>query len=316
MEEMRRAAVDDPDQVVRVRVPAKVNLALCVGPLGDDGFHPLGTVFHALNLYDEVVAEKRPSGQISLTLSGDGLDDVPADESNLAWRAARLLADRHGTPDLGVHLHLKKSIPVAGGMAGGSADAAGALLACSVLWDLDTTPDDLHELAAELGSDVPFPLMGGTAIGTGRGDQLVPMLSRGTYHWVLALAHDGLSTPAVFRRFDELQARPDATPTGTAIPDGVAAALAKGDAAALGGALHNDLQAAAVDLRPELGETLRAGLEAGALGAVVSGSGPTCAFLAADEAAAMDLAAALAAVASVRATRRASGPVSGATLIT
>ncbi|MEL4359307.1 MULTISPECIES: 4-(cytidine 5'-diphospho)-2-C-methyl-D-erythritol kinase [unclassified Luteococcus] len=305
----------DSNQSVRVRVPAKINLALCVGPVRPDGFHPLGTVFHAVSLFDEVLALPGDPGQVLLTMSGDGLEEVPADGSNLACRAARLLAERHGTPDLGVRLHLKKSIPVAGGMAGGSADCAGALLACSMLWDLDTTPDDLHDLAAELGSDAPFPLMGGNAIGTGRGDQLVPMISRGQYHWVLAFAHEGLSTPAVFRRFDELQALPGAPATGTEIPPEVSAALATGDAVRLGRALHNDLQAAAVDLRPELGQTLRAGLAAGALGGIVSGSGPTCAFLAASEPAAMDLSSVLAKLPTVRATRRATGPVPGATIL-
>ncbi|WP_394276261.1 4-(cytidine 5'-diphospho)-2-C-methyl-D-erythritol kinase [Luteococcus sp.] len=305
----------DQTAPVRVRVPAKVNLALCVGDLDQDGYHPLGTVFHALGIYDEVVASPAPDGHTSLTISGEGADELPTDERNLAWRAARLLAGRHGDPAMGVALHLKKQIPVAGGMAGGSADAAGALLACSVLWDLDTTPDDLHSLAAELGSDVPFGLLGGTAIGRGRGDQLVPMITRGTYHWVLAMAHEGLGTPGVFRRFDELQARPGARPSSTDIPSGVTAALACGDVRALGAALCNDLQEAALDLRPELRETLQAGLDAGALGALVSGSGPTCAFLAANEAAAMDLRAALGQAPTVRATRRTTGPVPGASLI-
>lgn len=315
MEAKQISASKDPSQRVRVRVPAKVNLALCVGSLADDGYHPLGTVFHALSLFDEVIATPGEPGTVVLTMSGEGLEGVPADETNLAVRAARLLAQRHGSPDLGVRLHLKKTIPVAGGMAGGSADAAGALLACAMLWDLDTIPDDLHELAAELGSDVPFPLMGGNAIGRGHGDQLVPLLGRGTYHWVLALAHEGLSTPAVFRRFDEMAARPDAAPASTEIPCAVAEALAKADPQALGKALRNDLQAAALDLRPELAQILQAGLDAGALGAMVSGSGPTCAFLAGSESAAMDLSAALAKLPQVRATRRATGPVPGATVL-
>lgn len=310
MEQTSRNAQPEALDQVRVRVPAKVNLALCVGPLGEDGFHPLGTVFHALSLFDEVIAAPGDPGEVSLTVSGEDIDGVPADGTNLAARAARLLAERHGSPRLGVRLHLRKNIPVAGGMAGGSADAAGALLACSVLWDLDTTPDDLHVLAAELGSDVPFGLVGANAIGRGRGDQLLPLLSRGTYHWVLALAEEGLSTPAVFRRFDEMGA-----PGDTDIPAAITDALAKADVQALGRALRNDLEAAALDLRPELAATLAAGRSAGALGAVVSGSGPTCAFLAADESSAMDLAAALAKAPTVRAVRRAHGPVHGATLI-
>lgn len=294
----------------RVRVPAKVNLALCVGGLRPDGYHPLGTVFHAISLFDEVTATPAPAGVIELTGQGEGVDVVPWDERNLVWKAARLLADRFGRDDLGVRLHVKKSIPVAGGMAGGSADCAGALLACSMLWDLDTTPDDLHDLAAELGSDVPFGLVGGNAIGRGRGDELVPLLARGTYHWVVALAHGGLGTPEVFRRFDELGA-----PSGTDIPDAVLNALACGDAPALGRAMRNDLQAAALDLRPELAETIEFGLAHGALGGIVSGSGPTCVFLVAGESEGMDLAAALSGRSQVRAVRRATGAVPGATLI-
>lgn len=310
MEATRRQPQSEPLDQVRVRVPAKVNLALCVDALGDDGYHRLGTVFQALSLFDEVVATPGEPGEVSLVVAGDDVDGVPVGETNLAVRAARLLAERHGHDGLGVRLHLRKQIPVAGGMAGGSADAAGALLACSVLWDLDTTPDDLHELAAELGSDVPFALVGGTAIGTGRGDQLVPVLARGTYHWVLALAHDGLSTPAVFRRFDEMGA-----PGDPAVPPSVAHALAHADPHGLAAALRNDLQAPALDLRPELAETLAAGRSAGALGGIVSGSGPTCAFLAADEASAMDIARALSRQPTVRAVRRATGPVHGAALI-
>lgn len=294
----------------RVRVPAKVNLALCVGGLRPDGYHPLGTVFHAISLFDEVTATAAPAGVIELTTQGEGADFVPTDERNLAWRAASLLAERFGRDDLGVRLHVKKQIPVAGGMAGGSADGAGALLACSMLWDLDTTPDDLHELAAELGSDVPFSLLGGNAIGRGRGDELVPLLGRGTYHWVVALAHGGLSTPTVFARFDEMGAHGD-----TDIPDEVMNALASADSVALGRALRNDLQAAAFDLRPELADTVDFGLAHGALGGIVSGSGPTCVFLAAGEPQAMDLASALARRSQVRAVRRATGPVPGATLI-
>lgn len=299
---------------VRVRVPAKVNLALCVGPLGADGYHPLGTVFHALSLFDEVIAAPAAPGRVSVAVSGDSSSGVPADESNLAVRAARLLAEDFGRPDLGVALQLRKQIPVAGGMAGGSADAAAALLACSVLWDLDTTPDDLHALAARLGADVPFPLVGDNAIGRGRGDELVPLLSRGTYHWVLAFAEGGLSTPTVFRRFDELAADGRVSPD-TSIPPQVAESLAKADAAGLGRALRNDLQAAALDLRPELGDTLAAGLAAGALGGIVSGSGPTCAFLAESESSAMDLSSHLAKLPQVAATRRATGPVPGARLL-
>lgn len=309
-------------QSVRVRVPAKLNLALRVGPRGDDGYHPLATVFHAVSLYDEVVASPAEPGTISLHVSGEGASDVPADSRNLAWQAAQLLADTYGSraprhgrrraaAQLGVRLTIRKAIPVAGGMAGGSGDGAAALLACAVLWDLDADPDDLHELAAQLGSDVPFALVGGTAIGCGRGDRLIPVLSRGCFHWVVVLSEHGLATPDVYRRFDER-----AQASGPLeVPRPVVDALATGDARALGAALDNDLQEPALDLLPELRHTLAAGHAAGAIGALVSGSGPTCAFLAADESSAVDLSARLSSLGVGKAIRRVAGPVPGARLI-
>ena len=297
---------------VRVRVPAKLNLALRVGPTRSDGYHPLATLFQAVSLYDELGATAGDDGRISCTVSGEGADQLPRAADNLAVRAVELLRERYGDPNMAASLTIRKQIPVAGGMAGGSADAAAALLACSVLWDLDTAPDDLVELAAELGSDVPFALVGGCAYGTGRGEQLVPALSRGTYHWVLAFAHRGLSTPAVFRKFDELGLA-DGQPLHAPTP--VMNALAAGDVAALGAALTNDLQPAALALYPELRQTLDAGLENGALGAVVSGSGPTVAFLAGSESAAVDLSVRLSSEGVARQIRRVAGPVPGARLI-
>ena len=295
---------------VRVRAPAKINLALCVGPARPDGYHPLATVYHAVSLFDEVAASPAEPGVFEVTTSGEGAGLVPAGEDNLAVRAARLLAATYGDPvaDLGVSLSVHKSIPVAGGLAGGSADAAAALLACAVLWGVDLEADDLRRLAAELGSDVPFALLGGTAVGSGRGEAVLPALARGTFHWVLAFGQHGLSTPAVYRRFDELN--PGAT--APRVPDALMSALRTGDPAQLGRALVNDLQPAALTLQPRLRRTLDAGLELGAVGALVSGSGPTCAFLARDEAAAVDLGAALSAEGVCRAVRRAVGPVPGA----
>lgn len=297
-----------------MRVPAKINLALCVGPLGADGYHPLGTVFHAVSLLDEVTARRTPPGadasSITLVHKGEGAADLPTDDRNLAVKAAKLLVERFDLHE-GVALEIRKQIPVAGGMAGGSADGAAALLACSMLWDLDTDPAELHDLAAELGSDVPFALTGGNALGTGRGTELVPLLSRGTYHWVLAMAHEGLSTPAVFRQFDELGGGSQGK-AATEVSQDLLNALAVGDVTAVAENLRNDLQAAAVSLRPELGEVLAAGVQAGALASVLSGSGPTCAFLCASEAAAMDVATSLSRHPQVRAVRRATGPVPGA----
>ena len=293
---------------VKVRVPAKVNLALKVGPLGVDGYHPLGTVFHAVSLYDDL--EALPAVGVSVDLRGEGADTLPRDITNLAVRAAHLLREAYHV-DHGVAMSGMTTIPVAGGMAGGSADAAAALLACAMLWDLDTQPEDLHDLAAKLGSDVPFALIGGTARGTGRGTELVPMISRGAYHWVLAMARDGLGTPQVYRRFDEMHAAGEIE-AGTDIPRALMNALATGDVAGVGAALVNDLERPAVSLRPELGAVLDHGRQAGVLGAMLSGSGPTCAFLVGSEAHAMDLAAEIKGHPSVWSVRRAVGPVPGA----
>lgn len=293
-------------------MPAKINLALKVGPPRADGFHPLATVYHAVSLYDEVHAAWANPDEFEVVVSGEGADQVPLDDGNLALRAARLLARTHGPHDsLGVTLTIQKSIPVAGGLAGGSSDGAAALLACAMLWDIDIAPEALRGLAGELGSDVPFALLGGTAVGSGRGEEVVPALAKGTYHWVLAFGHQGLSTPAVYRHFDELN--PHARQPQ--IPAELMNALRTGSAHQLGGTLANDLQPAALDLQPRLGQVLEAGMEYGALGAMVSGSGPTCAFLVEGESAAVDLSVALSADGLCRAVRRATGPVAGARVV-
>jgi 4-diphosphocytidyl-2-C-methyl-D-erythritol kinase len=293
-------------------VPAKLNLALKVGPRRPDGYHPLATVYHAVSLYDEVSAVWAEPDEFVVEVSGEGAGAVPLDDSNLALRAARLLARTHGPYDsLGASIAIRKAIPVAAGLAGGSSNGAAALLACSVLWDLDVAPEALRGLAAELGSDVPFALLGGTALGSGRGEEVVPALARGTYHWVLAFGYHGLSTPAVYGRFDQLEPNPGPPE----VPDDLMNALRSGDPHQLGAALVNDLQPAALALQPKLRQVLDAGREYGAVGAVVSGSGPTCAFLAASEAAAIDLAVALSAEGVCREVRRVSGPVVGARVV-
>lgn len=303
-----RAPEGMPLDEVRVRVPGKINLALCVGAIRDDGYHPLGTVFHAVSVFDQVTARRSHEPGVRLVIKGNGdAFEVPTDERNLAVKAAQLLLERFDVPQAGVDLELRKQIPVAGGMAGGSADGAGALLACSMLWDLDTGPAELHELAAELGSDVPFALHGGNALGRGRGTDLVPLLSRGSYHWVLAMAHQGLSTPQVFAQFDELGLAGDTT-----VPEGLLNALAVGDVDKVAANLRNDLQQAAVALRPELDEVLEAGVRAGAMAGMLSGSGPTCAFLVRSEAQAQDVAASLSKHPHVRLTKYVEGPVPGA----
>lgn len=295
---------------VTVRVPAKVNVQLAVGAARADGFHDLANVFLAVGLYDEVTVT--PADELRVTCEGPGAAQVPLDRTNLAARAAIALAERHGrTPD--VHLHIAKDIPVAGGMAGGSADGAGALLACDALWGTGASRGELLEICAELGSDVPFSLVGGAALGTGRGEKLTALETGGTFHWVFAMAERGLSTPAVFREFDRLG-------EGRDIPEPVASrdlldALAKGDTDALAATVSNDLQPAALSLFPELADTLAAGEAAGALTSLVSGSGPTTAFLARDAEAAEGIAGALRASGTCRDVRTASGPVPGATVL-
>jgi 4-diphosphocytidyl-2-C-methyl-D-erythritol kinase len=298
---------------VVVRVPAKINLQLAVGPLGADGFHEVTTVFQAISLFDDVTVKHGPeSSGISLTLSGATSSGVPVDDENLAMRAAKLMAEKYDlSADLAIHL--KKEIPVAGGMAGGSADAAGVIVAMDALFDIGLSRDEMEVVAAELGSDVPFGISGGIAIGRGRGDQLTPALSRGNYHWVLALSGQGLSTPAVYQECDRLREGLDiASPQ---VSDSMMQALRAGDPTALGLALSNDLQAAACSLRPALRLVLDVGRDYGALGSIVSGSGPTVAFLVEDEEKSMDLTVALSSSGVVAGVVRASGPVHGARVI-
>lgn len=291
-----------------MRVPAKVNLHLSVGELRADGFHELSTVFHAVDLVDEVSAA--PARELSLTISGEGAADLPTDAGNLAWRAAELLAATAGLEPR-VALHLAKAIPVAGGMAGGSADAAAALLACARLWDLDAGPAELVALAARLGSDTVFPLVGGTAVGTGRGEVLEPVPCASRLHWVFALADHGISAGDAYRELDRLRDAGRA-PGPAGPPDRLLAALADGDLDRIAALLTNDLEHAAVSLAPGLKQTLDAGRRYSAVAALVSGSGPTCAFLCPDASAATRLAAALEADGVCRAARVATGPVPGA----
>jgi len=295
---------------VTVRVPAKVNVQLAVGGRGPDGFHDLANVFLAVGLYDRVTAE--PADRLRITAEGRDVAGVPLDESNLAARAAIALAERHGL-EPNVRLHIEKDIPVAGGMAGGSADAAAALVGLATLWKLEMARDELAMVAAKLGSDVPFLLHGGTALGTGRGELLVPVLSRHTFHWVLAFDRAGLRTPDVFGELDRL--RDDGRSSRLGAVEPVLEALASGDPRQLALLLGNDLQAAAVSLRPGLRRTLRAGVDAGALAGLVSGSGPTCAFLCADGERAVRVAASLAGAGVCRTVRVAQGPVPGARVV-
>ena len=308
---------------VTARAPGKINLALAVGPLGADGYHPVSTIYHAVDLCDEVRATPTRSLDITVEMTYDGQGaaerwsaaTVPIGPDNLAVRAAALLRDSAGVRG-GAKLHVRKAIPVAGGMAGGSADAAAALVACHAAWGLGMSREELAELAAALGSDVPFALHGGTAVGAGRGEQVSPVLAQGRFTWVLALAERGLSTPSVYAAYDRFaESGTAAPPADPQVAPELMSALRSGDAVALGAALHNDLQEAALWLRPELADTLAVGAERGVLGSLVSGSGPTVAFLVADDEQALALALALAGSGVCADVVQAVGPVAGARVV-
>ena len=298
---------------VTVRVPAKVNLQLAVGPREADGYHNLVSVFQAISIYDDVtISKSAPGSGITIEITGDHTHGVPGNSTNLAVKAAQLIADEYDFA-VDIHIAVNKSIPVAGGMAGGSADAAAVIVGLNELFDLEMSREEMLEFGSQLGSDVPFMITGGTAIGQGRGDQLTAALSRGTYHWVLALSTVGLSTPAVYQECDRLRAGLDIAAPQTS--DALMQSLLSADPKAVGLALQNDLQSAACSLRPALTLVLDVGEEYGALGAIVSGSGPTVAFLVGDEEQGLDLAVALTSSGVVGSVARAYGPVPGAKVI-
>lgn len=305
-------------RTVRVKAPGKINVSFRVGPLRPDGYHRVASVYLAVSLYEEVSATctAEPGVTVSLKDTGSSAEElgIPLDGTNLAVRAAKLMAEvtEHAT---GVHLEITKRVPVAGGMGGGSADAAATLLACDTLWNSGLSRDELAHLAAELGADVPFALLGGAAVGLGVGDELTPALAPAQLHWVLVQADYGLSTPAVYHQLDRLRAAagvqeaaaPAAVQGSGSVPGmpaepaealempgrvdpAVLQALRAGDAEALAAVLVNDLQPASVALAPQLQEVLDSGRRHGALASLVSGSGPTIAMLATDESAARELA--------------------------
>lgn len=308
-----------------MRAPGKVNLQLAVGPVQSDGYHPLATVFQAVDVYEYVTARARADGDVTLTVAAaldrsiDGrtidVSGVPLDDTNLAVRAAHAVADAYGITD-GVDLAIVKSIPVAGGMAGGSADAAAALVACAEVWDTGATRQELGELAAALGADVPFALHGHTAVGLGRGDRLSPAMTHGSFCWVFATQAEGLSTRNVYSEFDAWVADGLLTISEPRIADDVMSALIAGDPAALGAALINDLQDPAMHLAPALREVITAALEVDACGAVVSGSGPTVAALARNAQHALAIAAHIRSTGLADQVITATGPAQGATLVT
>jgi 4-diphosphocytidyl-2-C-methyl-D-erythritol kinase len=295
---------------VAVRVPGKINLQLSVGPLQRDGYHELATVFQSVSLFDEIIVSQIESG---IEITSDSKSNIPLDKENLAFRAAEIMRKKFDI-EAGLAIKIKKEIPVAGGMAGGSADAGGTIVAIDSLFSLGLKRDEMERISAQLGADVPFTIAGGTAIGTGRGDQIAPVLSRGSYDWVLALSTSGLSTPSVYKECDRLREGLDISKPF--VSDSLLQALSHGDAKALGKALSNDLQPAACSLKPALRLILDVGLDYGALGGIVSGSGPTVAFLAENEDHALDLVVALTSSGVVGNVIRVAGPVPGARVIT
>ena len=301
--------------MVHAKAPGKINVFLKVGALQDDGYHDVAIAYQAVSLYEEVRAY--PADDFSVEVSGTvELSRVPTDGSNIAIKAARLLARKTGYRG-GVHLEIGKHVPVTGGMGGGSADAAATLLACDALWGTDLPREDMLELASQLGADVPFAFTGGTAIGTGRGDQLSPALAQGQFQWVLAVADFGLSTPAVYQELDRHRDRhsQDIFPADPQpfVDANVLQAIRAGDPQMLAETLYNDLQAPALHLEPSLASVLELGEENGALAGIISGSGPTVAFLTADLDNALELQIALSAARLT--VVRVTGPVHGARLV-
>lgn len=302
-------------QVVHARAPGKINVFLKVGALLDDGYHDVATAYQAVSLCEDVRAY--PADDFSVSFSGTvDVTGLATDGSNLAIKAATLLAR---TADFrgGVRLEIEKRVPIAGGMGGGSADAAATLLACDALWGTGLAREELLDLARQLGSDVPFAFSGGTAIGTGRGDELSPALAKGVFQWVFAFADFGMSTPEVYRELDRHRERhsqdifpAEVQPQVDAL---VLQALRAGDPQMLAEVLHNDLQAPALHLEPELAAVIELGEENGALAGMISGSGPTVAFLAEDLDHALELQIALSAARLT--VVRATGPVHGARLV-
>lgn len=269
-----------PDSSVIARAPGKINLVLRVGPRRADGYHDLLTCFQAVDVWETVALS--PADEFSIAVSGDvNLGEIPLDGNNLAMKAVAAVARATGRTDA-VAILIDKKVPVGGGMGGGSADAAATLIAINELWHTGLSQVELLTIAAELGSDVPFLLEGGTAIGRGRGEILEPIKSL-AFSWVIVPSMEHLATPGVYGRLDELRADVDVV-LPESLSDAFLDALYRGDPEALAPHLINDMAQASLDLEPELEATLEKGLQCGALAVMVSGSGPTSAMLARDDA--------------------------------
>lgn len=252
----------------RASVRAKVNLWLAVRSRTSDGYHEIETVFQCIDVADEIVVSGSSVGDVRVEMKfADGEGVAPAPHDNLVYRAAQLYlaaTDR----SIGLNIEIVKRIPMSAGLGGGSADAAGVLfLLAQALGDVSGSM--LHKLAADVGSDVPFFLTSGTALGAGRGERLIPVEGAPRLWFVLGLSRRGMATKEVYERWD---LTPNSARSGS---DAMLEALARGRPELAASLVHNDLEPAAIAVRPELAEKKRRMLEAGALGACVSGSGPT-----------------------------------------
>jgi 4-diphosphocytidyl-2-C-methyl-D-erythritol kinase len=284
------------ENLVVASAPGKLNLAFRVGARRADGYHSVVSVYQELSLRETVVVSA--NHEWSLALSGslpeDRLLSVPLDGNNLAFKAAKKLAELAGLVNpYPVAIGIDKQVPVAGGMGGGSADAAATLIALNELWRTGISRERLVAESVHLGADVPFAVLGGTAIGRGVGEKLEPLASSATLHWVMIPNAGGLSTATVFARLDELRAQTFTEiddETHLVAPHYLIDALAAGNPFDVAEFMHNDLEEAALDLMPSLAITLQDGMRSGALRAMVSGSGPTVALLAGSEASAIDIA--------------------------
>lgn len=308
--------------------PGKVNMSLRVGPRRDDGYHDVATLYFAVSLHEEVTAAPRRDSAITVSLSersaftevqqqvqGETVTAaIPLDERNLAHQAAQKLRERLGITS-GVDLTITKNVPVAGGMGGGSADAAAALVACSALWGAGLSKEQLAEVGAELGADVPFAILGGAAVGQGVGDELSPLLTRGELHLVIVPATTGLSTPEIYQELDTMREEAGVTAEEPELDADLVRAVCTADAEMVATLMTNELQAPAVRKIPSLDRMMDAGLLEGAMQGMVSGSGPTVVFLTRDAAAAGQLATSLEERTDVWAIP-VTGPAPGARLLT
>ena len=261
-----------------LRTNAKVNLFLRVLGPRLDGYHEVETILHGVKLADEIEITSTTEGdvKVDMSLSQSVRGELPETEENVVWKAAQTLIER-GALNQGIAINVLKRIPIGAGLGGGSGNAAGVLVALNELWRMGMGPSDLYDLAGSIGSDVPYCLNGGTALATSRGEELTPLPAPAAMWFVLGISHDPLFTRDVYARWRPRDNRRDVRSAPMTL------ALGGGDVAEVASLLHNDLEPVVFEMRPEIEERKESMLEAGALGALVSGSGPTIFAIARDE---------------------------------